>query len=344
MSIVLNYLKLQENHKNIFKLFSEVENFIFGINKLKIDQNIFICGMPRSGTTFFTHLINSSDEFSSFKYKDLPFYTIPIFWKYFSGIFYGNKIKIHRLHGDNLLIDKFSPDSFEELIWKNYLPNYSDKGYWQYLDKDYLGNIDKTLEFFMKKIIYINKKNKYLSKNNNNIFRIKYILSKFPNSKIILILRNPIDTSISLSKVHKRFLKLHNLNNEFSDELKLLGHEEFGFNRKFFNLDNINTLNYNRSNNEIKKYINKCLELNSFIVKNYMEEIKKGKIIVADFDNLMKFNDIKLLLKKLNISNIKKVEEFFNKNFKKRDLYKLKRDYFENFLKDYRILQKYSLI
>ncbi|MDC0851383.1 sulfotransferase, partial [Candidatus Pelagibacter sp.] len=223
MSIVLKYLKLQENHQKIFRLISEVESFIFRINKLKIDQNIFVCGMPRSGTTFFTHLINSSNEFSTFKYKDLPFYTIPIFWKYFSGIFYGNKKKIQRSHGDNLLIDKFSPDAFEELIWKNYLSDYSENGYWQYIDDNNLSNIDKILEFYIKKLIYINKKNKYLSKNNNNIFRIKYILSKFPNSKIVLILRNPIDTSLSLAKVHQRFLKLHNLNNKFSEELKLLG-------------------------------------------------------------------------------------------------------------------------
>ena len=116
-------------------------------------------------------------------------------------------------------------------------------------------------------------------------------------------------------------------------------------NRKFFNLDNIKTLNINENNNEIKKYINKCLELNSFIIKNYLEEIKDGKIIVADFDKLKKFDDIKLFLEKLKIVNTNQVEEFFNKNFKKKNyLYKLDRDRFENFFKDYRILQKYSVI
>ena len=35
----------------------------------------------------------------------------------------------------------------------------------------------------MDKTIHINKVSRYLSKNNNNIFRIKFLLNKFPNSK-----------------------------------------------------------------------------------------------------------------------------------------------------------------
>lgn len=302
--------------------------------------------MPRSGTTFFTHLINSSKEFSTFKYKDLPFYTIPIFWNYFNNIFYGNKRKIQRPHGDNLLIDKFSPDAFEELIWKNNLLDYSKNGYWQFIDDKNSSNICKVLELYIKKLIYINKKNKYLSKNNNNIFRIKYILSKFPNSIIILILRNPIDTSISLAKVHLKFLKLHNLNNKFSEEIKLLGHEEFGYNRKLFELDNINKFSkLKENNNQIKIYINKCLELNSFIIKNYLEEIKDGKIIVVDFDKLEKFDDIKLFLKKIKIKNTELVDEYFKKNFnKKKYSYNMHKNNYENLLENYRILQEYSVV
>ena len=120
--------------------------------------------MPRSGTTFLTHLLNSSDEFSTFKYKDLPFYSIPIFWNYFNKFFYGSRKKIQRTHGDNLFIDKFSPDAFEELIWKNNLFNYNKNGYWQYIDKDYSGEIHKSLELYIKKIIYINKKKKIFIK------------------------------------------------------------------------------------------------------------------------------------------------------------------------------------
>ena len=346
MSILLNYLKLQNNHNKIFNIISDVENFLFRINKLSIDQTLFISGMPRSGTTFLTHLFNSSDEFSAFKYKDLPFYSIPIFWNYFNKIFYGNKKKTQRIHGDNLFIDKFSPDAFEELIWKNNIPNYNEKGYWQYIDKTYSNEIHKSLELFIKKTIYINKKKKYLSKNNNNIFRIKYLLSKFPRSKIILLLRNPIDTAFSLTKVHFKFLKFHKKNNEFSEELKLLGHEEFGHNRKLFELDITNKkILFKDNNNQIKLYIKKCLELNSFILKNYIEEIKQEKIFIVDFDSINKFDDMNILFEKLQIKNKTLMKKYFNENFKRNTYsYKIDRKKYEEFFESYTNLKKYSLL
>ena len=346
MSIVLNYLKLQKNHKKIFQIISEVENFIFGINKLSIDQNLFVCGMPRSGTTFLTHLLNSSNEFSTFKYKDLPFYSIPIFWNYFNKLFYFSKKKFRRVHGDNLFIDKFSPDSFEELIWKNNIPQYNKNGYWQNIDKNYSGTIDKSLQSFIKKVNFINKKKKYLSKNNNNIFRIKYLLSKFPNSKIILLIRDPIDTALSLTKVHLKFLKFHKLNEKFSEELKLLGHEEFGYYRKLFKLnDDNNKIHLKNNASQIKLYIKKCLELNSFIIKNYIEEIENGKIIVVDFNNIKKFEDALPLLKKLKIDNINLIKQYFDENFKL-NIYKnnIDKKKYEELFENYKTLQKYSLV
>ena len=344
MSIVLNYLKIQNNHKKIFQKISEVESFIFRIKRIPIVQNLFVCGMPRSGTTFFTHLLNSSNEFSTFKYKDLPFYSIPIFWNYFNKFFYGKQKKFLRKHGDNLYIDKFSPDAFEELIWKNNISDYDKKGYWQYIDESYSGEINKSLEEYIKKVIYINKKAKYLSKNNNNIFRIKYLLSKFPSSKVVLMLRNPIDTAISLTKVHYKFLKLHKLNNKFSEELKLLGHEEFGYNRKLFKLNLNNKIIPQKNNyNQIKLYINKCLELNSFIVKNYSEEIKQKKIIIVDFDKIKSFEDIQFLLEKLKIKNIDLVRNYFIDNFKSSlNNYTIDRNKYEIFLDDYKTLKNYS--
>ena len=41
---------------------------------------------------------------------------------------------------------------------------------------------------------------------NNNIFRIKYLLNQFPDAKIIVVIRNPIDLAFSSAKVHFKFL------------------------------------------------------------------------------------------------------------------------------------------
>ena len=123
MSIILKLLRDQKRFNKLFLFLSNFENNLFKVDKIQINNPVFICGMARSGTTFLTHLLNSSNYFSTFKYKYLPFYKTPILWSYINNLFYLDKKKRQRLHGDSLQIDINSPDSFEELIWKNYLKN-----------------------------------------------------------------------------------------------------------------------------------------------------------------------------------------------------------------------------
>ena len=72
----------------LFLFLSNFENNFFQIHRLKIKNPVFICGMARSGTTFLTHLLDSSNYFGTFKYKYLPFYKTPIFWNYITNLFY----------------------------------------------------------------------------------------------------------------------------------------------------------------------------------------------------------------------------------------------------------------
>ena len=272
--------------------------------------------MARSGTSFLTHLLNSSNHFSTFKYKYLPFYKTPIFWSYVQNLFYLGQKKRQRLHGDDLKIDTNSPDSFEELIWKNYLKDYDLNGYWQKIEHDQFSELSKNLDIFIKKIIRINKASRYLSKNNNNIFRVKYLLNKFPNSKIIIVIRNPIDLAFSSAKVHFKFLKYHKTIKSFSEELSELGHYEFGFQRRMFNLrQNELLIRKNIRFKTIKLYLTKYIELLDFITKNYSKEIDEKKIVILNYDNLKKIDDLSKLFNFLNIDINDDMKNFFNQNF-----------------------------
>ena len=316
MSIILKLLRDQKKFNKLFLFLSNFENTFFKVDKIQIDNPVFICGMARSGTTFLTHLLSSSNYFSTFKYKYLPFYKIPIFWSYFHNLFYYGQKKRQRLHGDSLKIDINSPDSFEELIWKNYLEDYELKGYWQKIESDQFVELSKNLDTFIKKTIYINKVSRYLSKNNNNIFRIKFLLNKFPNSKIIIVIRNPVDLAFSSAKVHFKFLKYHKTIKNFSDELSELGHYEFGFQRKMFNLkENRSSYEHNIRFKTIKLYLEKYTDLLDFIIKNYSKEIDDKKIVIFNYDNLKKIDDLSKLLGFLNIDINKDMRNYFNQNF-----------------------------
>ena len=301
--------------------------------------------MARSGTTFLTHLLDSSNYFSTFKYKYLPFYKTPIFWNYVNNLFYLSKKKRQRLHGDNLQVNINSPDSFEELIWKNFLEDYSLKGYWQKVEHDKTSDLPKNLDLFIKKIIYINKKNRYLSKNNNNIFRVKYLLKKYPDSKIIVVIRNPVDLAFSSAKVHFKFLKYHETIKNFSEELSELGHYEFGFQRKMFNLRGNKQLNsQNIRFKTIRSYLERYQELLSFIIENYSNEIGDKQIVILNYDNLKKISDLSKLFQLLNINLNEDMQNYFDNNFvlkthKRNEKFKNK-----IILQEYLNLSKYSII
>ena len=301
--------------------------------------------MARSGTTFLTHLLDSSNYFSTFKYKYLPFYRTPIFWNYINDLFYLSKKKRQRLHGDNLQVNINSPDSFEELIWKNFLEDYSLKGYWQKVEHHETSDLPKNLDLFIKKIIYINKRNRYLSKNNNNIFRVKYLLKKYPDSKIIIVIRNPVDLAFSSAKVHFKFLKYHETIKNFSEELSELGHYEFGFQRKMFNLRGNKQLNLqNIRLKTIRSYLERYQDLLNFIIENYSNEIGDKQIVILNYDNLKKINDLSKLFQFLNIDLNEDMQNYFDNNFvlkthKRNEKFKNK-----IILQEYLNLSKYSII
>ena len=341
----MRLLRDQKRFNKLFLFLSNFENNFFQIDRLKIKKPVFICGMARSGTTFLTHLLDSSNYFSTFKYKYLPFYKTPIFWNYVNNLFYLSKKKRQRLHGDNLQVNINSPDSFEELIWKNFLEDYSLKGYWQKVEHHETSDLPKNLDLFIKKIIYINKRNRYLSKNNNNIFRVKYLLKKYPDSKIIIVIRNPVDLAFSSAKVHFKFLKYHETIKNFSEELSELGHYEFGFQRKMFNLRGNKQLNpQNIRFKTIRSYLERYQDLLSFIIENYSNEIGDKQIVIFNYDNLKKINDLSKLFQFLNIDSNEDMQNYFDNNFvlkthKRNEKFKNK-----IILQEYLNLSKYSII
>ena len=163
--------------------------------------------MARSGTTFTTHLLFSCKELASLQYKDMPFYKIIVFWSFFSKIYYGFERSSKRIHGDDLSVSFNSPDAFEELIWKNNLNDYLNNGFFKKLNVENENiKLKNELNNLIKKVLFVKKKKRYLSKNNYNIFRIKYLIEQYKDANFIVLFRDPIETIISLVKVHQRFM------------------------------------------------------------------------------------------------------------------------------------------
>ncbi len=196
------------------EVFFDFEKILFyDENQQLNDDHVFIAGMARSGTTILLNAFHETNEFASLTYQDMPFVLSPNIW---SKLNKNNTLldKQERAHGDGIKIDPSSPEAFEEIFWKTFDDNDSDS-YSEFV-------------YFVQLLCLKYKRNRYLSKNNQNIKRIKHLIKSFPNSKIIIPFREPLQHSFSLFTQHKKFISLQKNDDFIRKYMSLIGHSEFG--------------------------------------------------------------------------------------------------------------------
>lgn len=308
----------------------DVESLFFNQKNLKIEKPIFICGLARSGTTAILNLLNNHIDTASFENKDLPFIKTLFFWNKMNNFFYKGIKKKERIHGDGFKVDQNTPEALEELIWRDFLKGYENNGFFSFLDESYSDNkFEKYFIQQIKKILKIRgNKKRYLSKCNYNIFRLKYIKKIFPDSKIIICFRDPIETSLSSIKVHNIFLNLSKENKYFDMRLKMMCHFEFGEYRKSI-AGEYSDLNEHNLSNDQYYYLKQWHKIYSMVLNEYKN--LKNLIFIDNSTLVHKPNILNNLLnnldldKNINLNNAQfsKKNEYDLNLDKNKDLYEL---------------------
>ncbi len=204
------------------------------------EDHIFITGLARSGTTILLNALFKSNIFASLSYSDMPFVLAPNLW---SKISFKNKdleLK-ERAHGDGIKVSTDSPEAFEEVFWKTFAEEESHE-------------LEEKFRVYIKNIVHKYKKDRYLSKNNQNIKRVQLINSIFSNSKILIPFREPIQHAYSLMTQHKKFIEEAKNDKFISKYMKWIGHTEFGPNYIPIHKQNLNYLNDLEINHWIEQW------------------------------------------------------------------------------------------
>ena len=178
------------------------------------ENHIFITGLARAGTTILLNALYESNNFASLTYADMPFVLAPNLWSKISFKRGDTELK-ERAHGDGIKVSTESPEAFEEVFWKT----FSDEEYEE---------LEDNFRVYVRNILYKYKKERYLSKNNQNIKRVELISEIFTNSKILIPFREPIQHAYSLLNQHKKFIKDAKKDKFISKYMKWIGHTEFG--------------------------------------------------------------------------------------------------------------------
>jgi hypothetical protein len=236
-SRLLHRIALQS--KIIAEISFDIENMVFSKKGHKFTENpVFISGLARSGTTMLMRYLHETGEFRSLTYQDMPFVLMPNLWKKLSFRKSASELK-ERAHQDGILVSLESPEAFEEVFWRIFTGN-------QYIYKDRLKLLktntevlNKFRDFVWNALLSSDQPDRlrYLSKNNNNILRLAYIKKCFPEARIVIPFRDPLQHALSLLNQHTHFSEIQKEDKFSLDYMNWLGHFEFGLNQKPFDLN-----------------------------------------------------------------------------------------------------------
>jgi len=167
-------------------------------------------------------------------YRDMPFVMAPILWSRLSSAF-RKRVELHeRAHGDGMQVGYDSPEAFEEILWRAFWPEkYTDTGIALWAENDIKDEASTFFVEHMKKIIALRRPDRirdgrYISKNNGNIARLDLIGRMFPEAKILVPVRHPIEHTASLLRQHRNFIEMHKNEAFIRRYMADLGHYEFG--------------------------------------------------------------------------------------------------------------------
>lgn len=243
VAIMENYNKLDQFLHNMALSGNAAKELTFDIEKslyLKNapsvgGANIFISGLARAGTTVLLNAIYGSNQFASLTYSDMPFVLAPNLWNKVSNSKNRNNDLRERAHGDGIFINTESPEALDEILWSLFdYPDFEqEQSIFPYSPTD-----EAFEEFlnFMQLVCLKYKKKRYLSKNNNNIFRLHELSKQLPQSVFLVPFRNPAFHAISLMTQHEKFLNSSDFEAKY---MGWLGHFEFGRNHKFYKFRNM---------------------------------------------------------------------------------------------------------
>ncbi len=245
------------------------------------NEHLFICGLARSGTTVLLNSLYHSNEFASLSYQDMPFVLAPNLWSKMSFLKKETPY-IERAHGDGIEISLRSPEAFEEVFWRTF-------------DETEIST-EKKFANYVHRINQRYQKNRYLSKNNQNINRLNLILKIFPTAKILIPFRLPLQHSYSLLNQHKKFIHKSKTNRFISDYMKWTCHTEFGPNYEPLHNIDIKHTNFLEINHWLEQWFltyERCFKLHQ---KNKRIKFVCFEKLCSDnnyWKNILKFSKVK---------------------------------------------------
>jgi hypothetical protein len=204
------------------------------LDKLAIEQPVFVTGLARAGTTMMLNVLSQAEGVATHRYRDFPFLFTPVAWNWFQdrvGSDAGPEVE--RPHRDRIRITKESAEAFEEPLWQAYFPWTHDPARCHVLDaRTEHAEFEACFRAHLRKILWLRGGRRYVSKGNYNVGRIGYLARLFPDARFVVPVRHPVAHVRSLVDQHALFCRYAAADARVPRYLAAAGHYEFGPQRR----------------------------------------------------------------------------------------------------------------
>lgn len=199
------------------------------------ERHVFVSGLARAGTTILMRRLYSTEAFHSLTYREMPFILAPNLMRKLGKISKRNVEASDRAHGDRIMVDVDSPESFDEVFWRVFCGE-------EYIKDTHLVPHSPDSEKMWDYVRFVNavlnsrgnRVTRYISKNNNNILRLKSIRYTFPKALVLIPFRDPSTHAYSLFRMHQAFSEIQTNDSFVKSYMTWLVHHEFGLTHRPF--------------------------------------------------------------------------------------------------------------
>lgn len=204
-------------------------------DEIRSGAHVFVAGLARAGTTILMRRLYASGAFCSLTYRHMPFVLAPnTLGRMMRGSAQHQELS-ERAHGDRILVNIDSPESLDEVFWRV----FDGAGYIRSTHLVPHAPDAEDAENYIRYIAAILNadplgRTRYLSKNNNNILRLRTIAQVLPGAVILIPFRAPFDHAASLMKQHANFVRQQTDDRFVRAYMTFLVHHEFGLDHRPF--------------------------------------------------------------------------------------------------------------
>jgi len=207
----------------------------------RVDRPVYICGLPRAGTTITLQMLSEHPDVVTHKYADFLMPYMPYVWnKVFPRIPVDAMRKpVPRIHRDRIEVTRDSAEMGEEILWEHFFPHIHNENNYSVLDATTSNpGFERFYDEHLRKLALVRGRTRYVSKAIMCVVRMQYLRKLFPDARFLLYIRNPVDHVASLIKQDRIWAELEQSDPRQIEIIELTGHHEFGPKQVMANVGN----------------------------------------------------------------------------------------------------------